>query len=157
VYARTERGAIAGFKRAGTVAGSALEAMEAACVQENPGDFMRAGTATLAVFLATSVAGCASRSRSPDPAASVAAVRAAEAAGAAGVPRAAHHLKLARDQVKIAEQLTEESENEAAYLVFLRAEVDAKLALELARLEILRRASAEARLRVRRLQRSTSK
>jgi hypothetical protein len=119
---------------------------------------MKSRTATLAMFLASSAAGCASsQAPRPDPAMSLAAVSAAEKAGAAGVPRAALHLKLARDQMKVAEHLIEESENEEAYLVLLRAEADAKLALELARRETLRRASEEALLRLRSLQRSTSK
>jgi hypothetical protein len=114
--------------------------------------------ATLAALLALSVTGCASsQSRSPDPTLALTTLSAAEEAGAADVPRAALHLKLAREQMKVAALLIEHSQNDEAYLVHLRAEADAKLALELARRETLRRASEEELLRLRSLQRSTVK
>jgi hypothetical protein len=71
-----------------------------------------------------------------------AAVRAAEVGGAMDNPKAALHLKYARDQIAEANQLIEEEEHAIAAALLERAEVDAELALALARVETAR---AEAR------------
>lgn len=71
-----------------------------------------------------------------------AAVRAAEVGGAGDNPQAALHLKYARDQIASAQKLIEDDENEAAAALLSRAELDAELALALARVE---EAKAEAR------------
>ncbi|HEY6561065.1 MAG TPA: DUF4398 domain-containing protein [Polyangiaceae bacterium] len=73
---------------------------------------------------------------------SQAAISAAEAVGAQNFPKAALHLKMARDQVKTAELLMADGDNDEANLVLQRAEADAELALALAREEKVR---AEAR------------
>lgn len=78
--------------------------------------------------------GCAS---SPAPveqlASAEASVRAAREVGAASVPRAELHLKLAQQQVAQARQLSEDGENEAAAVILTRARADAELALSLTR------------------------
>lgn len=61
------------------------------------------------------------------------AVRAAEEVGANDQPRAALHLQLARDQIAMAERLAADGEEGEARLVLERANVDAELALQLAR------------------------
>lgn len=74
-----------------------------------------------------------------------AAVRAAEVGGAADNPKAALHLKYARDQVDAAKKLIDEEEYEKASALLSRAEVDAELALALSRVENAR-AEAQAAL-----------
>lgn len=59
--------------------------------------------------------------------------RAAREIGAANVPPAALHLKMAEDQVKEAKALMADGNNERASAVLLRAESDALLSLQLAR------------------------
>lgn len=66
-------------------------------------------------------------------AASMAAVRGAETAGAAQVPQAALHLKLAQDQIDTAQQMIKKDENERADAMTIRAYNDAELALALTR------------------------
>jgi hypothetical protein len=73
-------------------------------------------------------------------------IRGAEEAGAEGTPRAALHLKMARDHVKNAEQLIVEQEYDDAALVLKRAEADAQVAIALAR-EARARAEAEDAMR----------
>jgi hypothetical protein len=74
-----------------------------------------------------------------------AAVRAAEVGGAADNPKAALHLKYARDQVAEAKKLIEEEEFERADALLNRAEADGDLALALSRVENAR-AEAKAAL-----------
>jgi hypothetical protein len=74
-----------------------------------------------------------------------AAVRAAEVGGAADNPKAALHLKYARDNVDAAKKLISEEEFEQAAALLSRAEADAELALALARVENAR-AEAQAAL-----------
>src|SRR5262245_52783791 len=78
--------------------------------------------------------------------ASNSAIRAAEELGAQNVPKAALHLKMARDHLKNAEALIAEEEYDAASLVLKRAEADADLALAYAR-EAQARARAEEAMR----------
>jgi hypothetical protein len=75
---------------------------------------------------------------------SQAAISAAEAVGAQSYPKAALHLKMARDQVKTAELLMADGDNDEANLVLQRAEADAELSLALAREEKLRAEAREA-------------
>ena len=70
-------------------------------------------------------------------------IRAAAEVGAEGVPQAALHLKMARDQVAVARTLVVNGDNDRAALVLSRAETDAELALALAR-ESAARADASA-------------
>lgn len=61
------------------------------------------------------------------------AISAAEAVGAKENPRAALHLKLAKDQMKGAEALLREGDEKEARLVLERATADAELALAMTR------------------------
>jgi hypothetical protein len=65
--------------------------------------------------------------------ASEAAVRGASEVGAANVPAAALHLKLAEEQIGKAKAAMAEDRNEDAELLLMRAQADAELALALAR------------------------
>jgi hypothetical protein len=62
-----------------------------------------------------------------------ASVSAAEAGGAQDVPKAALHVKKAKDQIAEAKALIEQGENEKASWALQRASSDATLALSLAR------------------------
>ena len=66
-------------------------------------------------------------------ASSIAAVRGAQEAGAANVPQAALHVKLAEEQLEKAQALVAEEEHELAASLALRAQEDAELAIALAR------------------------
>jgi hypothetical protein len=94
-----------------------------------------AGTLGLATLAA-----CAS---GPEPAehlaASMASVRAAETAGAAQVPQAALHLKLAEEQIAQAKEMIKKDDNERADAMTIRAFNDSELALSLAREAQLKR------------------
>jgi hypothetical protein len=74
------------------------------------------------------------------------AIRAAEEVGAANTPKAALHLKMARDHLRNAEALISDEEYDDAALVLKRAEADADLALALAR-ETQARTQAEQAIR----------
>jgi hypothetical protein len=97
--------------------------------------------------LATSfaLAGCASN---PLPPARVtdtqASIAAADAVGAANNPRAALHLKLAREQLQQGEALLRDGDDDEARLVLERARIDAELALALTREEQARKESKVA-------------
>lgn len=71
-------------------------------------------------------------------------MRAAEVGGAADNPKAALHLKYARDQVAEAKKLIEEEEFEKAEALLNRAAADGELALALARVENARADAQEA-------------
>jgi hypothetical protein len=62
-----------------------------------------------------------------------AAVRAASEVGAEQVPRAALYLKYAKDQIRDAEAMLEDGQDDAAGRMLTRAEADAEVALALAR------------------------
>jgi hypothetical protein len=70
-------------------------------------------------------------------------IKGAEVAGAPGNPKAALHLKLAKEQVEEAKRLIADDENETAARVIARAQADADLALALAKEA---RSQAEAQL-----------
>jgi hypothetical protein len=80
------------------------------------------------------LAGCAS---SPLPPANFteaqSAISAADAIGAEHEPRAALHLKMARDQLTEAQSLARDGDDEEAALVLSRAKVDAEVALMVTR------------------------
>jgi pyridoxal biosynthesis lyase PdxS len=88
---------------------------------------------TLIVAGGICLLGC---SHAPAPteqvASSLAAVRAAEEAGAANIPEAELHMKLAREQIASAEKLMADEQNAKACDKALRAKNDAELALSLA-------------------------
>jgi hypothetical protein len=97
-------------------------------------------------LLGASAAGCAAREHvSADRfIASQASIRAAEDHGASEVPRAARHLRLAREGVQAAKRLSAQGEGERARLMLMRAQVDAELALSIAREEQAERLAIEA-------------
>ena len=63
------------------------------------------------------------------------AIRGAQEAGAANVPQAALHMKLAEEQRAKAVELVKDGENHRASMLLARAEADAELAVALARAE----------------------
>lgn len=78
--------------------------------------------------------GCASAPPPTDQLASAeASMRAAREIGAAQVPKAELHLKLAQEQVAQARKLTKDGDNEEAARLLNRAHADAELALALSR------------------------
>jgi hypothetical protein len=86
-------------------------------------------------------AGCGSSIPPPNErlSSSEGAVRGAQEVGAPSVPRAALHLKLAQEQVDRAKALMQDGRNQDADLVLMRAQVDAELAIALARESSTRR------------------
>lgn len=113
---------------------------------------MRLVTGTILV-LAVGV-GCGASA--PVPATQVtetqAAIRAAEEVGAPNVPKAALHLKMAKDQMQTAEAQIKDEDNEQARMTLDRARVDAELALALAREQAFRAKAAEALEKINKLQ-----
>lgn len=87
----------------------------------------------------TVLVACASNPPNEHVAVSMAAVRGAETAGAAQVPQAALHLKLAEEQITQAKRMMEEGEDERADGMAIRAYNDADLALQLTREAQLKR------------------
>ena len=75
-------------------------------------------------------------------------IRGAEDAGAAQNPKAAMHLKLARDQTARAERLIADDENESAALTLNQADADADLAVALAHEGQQRQAAEQAKARI---------
>jgi hypothetical protein len=71
-------------------------------------------------------------------------ISAADAVGAAHEPRAALHLKMARDQLAQAQQLANDGEERDAELLIARAKTDAEMALMLTREAVARREAEHA-------------
>ena len=90
------------------------------------------GLASIVGALCLTACGGAAAPTEPLTAAEASA-RAAEVGGAENHPKAALHLKYARDQIKQAKKLMSDNENERAAMVLQRASVDAELALAMAR------------------------
>lgn len=79
-------------------------------------------------------AGCATTPVPADKlASSQAAIKSAEEMNAQKEPRAALHLKLAKEQLEHGKDLMKEGENDGARVVLTRAEADGQAALEIAR------------------------
>jgi Domain of unknown function (DUF4398) len=111
---------------------------------------------SIVVLVAALVAGCASAQVPTEQLTRTkSAIRAAEEVGAPRQPAAALHLKLARDQALAAESLIEEGEIEPARMLLGRAELDAELALALAREERMRNEASAAARRVQELKQKT--
>lgn len=70
--------------------------------------------------------------------------RSAEELGAADLPQAKLHLKLAQDQINQANTMLKAEKNRRADFMLIRAKADAELALELAQAEVNRLEAAEA-------------
>lgn len=83
---------------------------------------------------------------------STAAIRSAEELGAPGVPQAALHLQLAREELKAATELQENGDKEEAASMLLRAEADAELAIALSQADAERTEALTAMERVHTLQ-----
>lgn len=109
---------------------------------------------TLAVAVAVLLLGACGGAAVPQEqlTAAEAAARAAEVGGAPDNPKAALHLKYARDQIRDAKKLIERDDNERAAALLARAEVDAELALALSRVEAARAEAAAALQEVKELQ-----
>jgi hypothetical protein len=80
-------------------------------------------------------------------------IKAADAVGAAQVPQAALHLKLARDEVARAEAFLKQGDEEEAELMLDRARIDAELSMTLARSSQARAEANEASKRIEALSR----
>ncbi|MGB5812251.1 MAG: DUF4398 domain-containing protein [Polyangiales bacterium] len=103
---------------------------------------------------ALAAVGCGSASMNQRQLADVqGAVRAAEEVGAQRIPDAALHLKLAREQIAYAEGLYKDDEPKRGSRMLDRAEVDAELALSLAKAEDVREEAREAKEQVDELRR----
>jgi hypothetical protein len=74
-----------------------------------------------------------------------AAVKGAEVGGANEEPKAALHLKLAREELTKAQNMINDGENEDAARMVARAQADADLALALAKQAAARKDTAEAK------------
>ncbi|HEX5098808.1 MAG TPA: DUF4398 domain-containing protein [Polyangiaceae bacterium] len=83
-----------------------------------------------------------------------AAIGAADAVGAGNEPRAALHLKMARDAVARAQVLARQGDDHEAALTLERARTDAELALMVTREANARREANDAKREVERLRRS---
>jgi len=84
-----------------------------------------------------------------------AAVSGAQVAGAANEPKAALHLKLAQEQVAKAEALIAEDDNEEAARIIDRAQVDAELALALAKEAGAKKEAMDTQEQLQRLKKET--
>jgi hypothetical protein len=88
----------------------------------------------LTALLCIGALGCASSGAANEKSErSSAAIRAAEEVGATHNPEAALHLQLAKEQYEYAQRLANPNENAHAERLLRRAQVDAELALALAR------------------------
>jgi hypothetical protein len=82
-----------------------------------------------------------------------AAIRAAQEVGAESVPKAALHLRYARDQLTEAETLEQNGNGERASSVLRRAEADAELAIALTRAHAAEQEAVAAEEQAQELQR----
>src|SRR3954468_18494087 len=84
-------------------------------------------------------------------------VKGAEVGGAAENPKAALHLKLAKDQIEKAQKKISDGENEEAERILARAQADAELALALAKEAKAQGDASEASEQVGKLRKEISK
>ncbi len=95
------------------------------------------------------VTGCASSQVPPQTMADTkAAVRAANEVGAESIPQGQLHLKMARDQIALAESYLRDDEEDLAKAALDRARQDAELALAMAKEAQAKQAALEARRKV---------
>lgn len=112
------------------------------------------GTPSLA--LAALMVGCGASAPSTEQiSAPQAAMEAARALGAEEIPSARLHLKMAQDQYQAAKQMLDDDDNERATWMLRRAEADADLAREIARMESTRKAAEVAKQQIDELQQRT--
>ena len=89
---------------------------------------------TVFSLLTLSLAACATMTPPTDRMARTeGSIRGASEVGAGGVPRASLHLRLAQEQFQSAKTFMRSGDNQEAALMFLRAQADAELALQLTR------------------------
>jgi hypothetical protein len=89
---------------------------------------------SLAIGITAFGMGCASATLPTDQVASAeSSVRAAKELGAASVPRAELHMRLAQDELKQAQMSAKDGDSERGKMLLERARVDAELAIALAR------------------------
>ncbi len=109
---------------------------------------------TIAVI---ALAGCASM---PPPQSELTAAKAdisaAEAVDSSDHPKAALHLKMARDNVARAEELIKADENESAKRRLVEAQADAELALSIAKAEKQRQAAQDELNKIQNLKAETN-
>jgi len=84
-------------------------------------------------------------------------VKGAEVGGATENPKAALHLKLAKDQIEVAQKQINDGDNEEAARTLDRAQADAELALALAKEAKAQGEAAEASEQVGKLRKEISK
>jgi multidrug efflux pump subunit AcrA (membrane-fusion protein) len=84
-------------------------------------------------------------------------VKGAEVGGAAENPKAALHVKLAKDQIELAQKQISDGDNEEALRTLNRAQADAELALALAKEAKAQGEAAEASEQVGKLRKEMSK
>lgn len=111
----------------------------------------RRSHAILLFALAVGTTGCAAKSALHTES-STAAIRSAEELGAPGVPQAALHLQLAKEELQAATDLQEAGDKDEAMSMLLRAEADAELAIALSQADAERNEATAAMQRVRTLQ-----
>jgi hypothetical protein len=112
---------------------------------------IRTGSRLFAVVILASalVAGCASVPLVTE--ASTSGIRAAEAVGAAQVPRASLHLQLAKEELDQAKALAARGEKDRAVSLLARSEADSELAVALSREDAERSKTRAAEERVMKL------
>lgn len=97
---------------------------------------MRGSDVGIFVLLAGALAACGGAQLNQQKlTAAEGAIRAAEEVGAQDQPKASLHLQLARDQINQAKRVADDGDEENAALLLNRAQVDAELALQLAKTE----------------------
>ena len=84
-------------------------------------------------------------------------VKGAEVGGATENPKAALHVKLAKDQIELAQKQINDGDNEEALRTLNRAQADAELALALAKEAKAQGEAAEASEQVGKLRKEMSK
>lgn len=98
----------------------------------------------LALSLFAFAAGCGhAEVPAQDMARTEASLRAAEEVGAAKIPQAALHVKMARDQLDVAKKFLANGETQLAQMALHRASMDAELAVALSREDETRRDANE--------------
>jgi hypothetical protein len=104
------------------------------------------GSASLSTVIVL-LGGCATASSPESMETSAATIRAAQEVGSSGVPQAALHVQLAREQSEHAKELLKSGSSDdraQAESLFARAQADADLALALAREDVDRDAAQQA-------------
>jgi len=105
------------------------------------------------VLFAIAIIGCGSGPEM-NKEASTSAIRAAEEAGAAGVPTASLYLQLAKEQLEKAQALAASGDRDQAESMLLRAQADGELAIALSRGDADRKEALQAIERVQQLRKN---